>query len=166
MALPPQVIALIATTIKNNLKPFSETATKSLVQIIIEYGPRARGQAELLRAVAKSAPWAIGIVSSAFAFVVAKIGLSENIQLVVDKGNQRLGLQGSSARGISEEASLPVLPAGAKGTLKTKEKRKSKPARKPATKKRTSTKSTAKTTQVRRKPTARTVAPKRSKVLL
>ena len=155
MALSPQVISLLGTTIKKNLGPFSDTAAKGLVQIIVEYGPRARGQAEILRAVAKSAPWAIGIVSSAFAFVIAKIGLSENIQIVVDKSNRRLGIQGSALKGITGGVSDPVLPESGKASSTNKQNRKRKPARRRPTKK-----PAKKVTQARRKPAARKASQK------
>lgn len=94
MAIPAPVVALLTDTIRKNVGPVSKTAAETLTRIIIEYSPRSRAQAEIMRAVAKVAPWAIGVVSAAFALVLAKIGFSESIRLAVQTEKAALAIEG------------------------------------------------------------------------
>lgn len=98
MAIPAPIVALLTDTIRKNVGPVSKTAAETLTKIIIEYSPRARAQADIMRAVAKTAPWAIGIISTAFAFVLARIGLSESIRMAVQTEKIAVAIEGHQGK--------------------------------------------------------------------
>ncbi len=107
MAIPAPVVALLTDTIRKNVGPVSKTAAETLTKIVIEYSPRARAQAEIMRAVAKAAPWAIGIVSAAFAFVLAKVGLSESIRLAIQTEKAAVAIEGHKKRSTGVQKRRP-----------------------------------------------------------
>lgn len=97
MALPPAVIKTFTGVISTNLGKISEPLAKTVIAIAVEYGPRAQAEAQIKRAVAKVAPYAVAVVSSALAFAIAAVGMKTHIRGGVRLGSFELVLEGAGA---------------------------------------------------------------------
>jgi len=98
MPLSPIVINTILPIITQTLGKVSEPATKMVIAIIVEHGPKAKAQAKILEAVAKVAPWAVSIVSSSIALAIASVGLRKEVRVSIVAGQFGIQLEGTSRK--------------------------------------------------------------------
>lgn len=98
MPLSPIVINTILPIISQTLGKISEPASKMVIAIIVEHGPKAKAQAKILEAVAKVAPWAVGIVSSSIALAIASVGLRKEVRVSLVAGQFGIQLEGTSRK--------------------------------------------------------------------
>jgi hypothetical protein len=133
MPLPAPVAKMLVETIQKNVGPISKKAAQTLIQIVIEYAPKAQAQAAIMRAVARILPWAVGIMSSAFAFVLIKTGLKENIRLGIETAKGRLALEGNTSQKRKRSKNTKVNSRPQKNDIKPTKKLLTKPRKRATT---------------------------------